>query len=335
MSSLNDVLSMLNGRHIDHIPRFSGLISITQPGLESVGLSFAETHHDPAKLARAAASTYRNSGFESAVVPLDLCVEAEVLGAQVDFQENAPRPEFPRVVRPISDSFESIGAMAERFTSGHGRLPIVCEAIRLLKEDVRKEIVVGAFVPGPFTLLTLVMNVQDVYASLRKPSEAMTNALAKLTRVLVQSAQAYRDAGADLITIHEMGGSPGVIGPKSFELVVLPHLQTLIAALPHPNVLSVCGRTNNAMTLIAKAGADAISVDQTNNLAESRLALGPDALLFGNIDPVGVLANGTVEDVRRAVDSAIESGVNAVWPGCDLWPLVPLENLKALVEHSE
>ena len=40
-----------------------------------------------AKMARAAASTYRVSGFGSAVVPLDLCVEAEALGATVDFRE--------------------------------------------------------------------------------------------------------------------------------------------------------------------------------------------------------------------------------------------------------
>jgi [methyl-Co(III) methanol-specific corrinoid protein]:coenzyme M methyltransferase len=84
------------------------------------------------------------------------------------------------------------------------------------------------------------------------------------------------------------------------------------------------------LPLVAQAGADAISVDQLNDLVATRVALGPGALLFGNIDPVGVLAHGTPEDVRRAVAIAIESGVDAIWPGCDLYPLVPDENLKAL-----
>jgi [methyl-Co(III) methanol-specific corrinoid protein]:coenzyme M methyltransferase len=115
----------------------------------------------------------------------------------------------------------------------------------------------------------------------------------------------------------------------------LPHLQKLSAALPSPRVLSVCGNTNGMMPLAAQVGADAISVDQTNDLAASRVALGPDKLLFGNIDPVGVLAHGTVEDVRLAVASALEAGVDAIWPGCDLYPLVPEENLRAMVEQTQ
>jgi [methyl-Co(III) methanol-specific corrinoid protein]:coenzyme M methyltransferase len=55
-----------------------------------------------------------------------------------------------------------------------------------------------------------------------------------------------------------------------------------------------------------------------------------NTLLFGNIDPVAVLANGTEAQVRDAVSSAISAGVDAVWPGCDLYPSTPLENLRAM-----
>jgi len=325
---------LFNGEKLDSAPCFSGLISVTQAGLQRVGLTFADSHRDAVKIARAAASTWRLSGLGSAAVPLDLCVEAEALGVQIDFRENESRPEFPRVVKPPFDAFESIVGASQRLAPTN-RIPVVCDAIRLLKEDVGQEIVIGAFVPGPFTLLSLVMNANDVYVSLRKPPEAMKHALTELTEVLIRVAQAYRTAGADFITIHEMGGSPGVIGPQRFESVVLPHLQKLIAALPRPRVLSVCGNTNGMMPLVAQAGADAISVDQTNDLAASRLALGVDALLFGNIDPVGVLAHGSADDVRRAMNAAIESGVDAIWPGCDLYPLVPEENLRALVEQTQ
>jgi len=67
-----------------------------------------------------------------------------------------------------------------------------------------------------------------------------------------------------------MGGSPGVLGPKRFESVVLPHLQALTSALPGPVVLSACGNTNGSMHLLAASGAEALSVDQTNDLAKSR-----------------------------------------------------------------
>jgi len=80
-----------------------------------------------------------------------------------------------------------------------------------------------------------------------------------------------------------------------------------------------------------EAGADAISVDQLNDMAASRKAL-PDMQIFGNIDPVAVLANSTEEQVRQAVSSAIAAGVDAIWPGCDLYPPTPLENLQAMMD---
>jgi [methyl-Co(III) methanol-specific corrinoid protein]:coenzyme M methyltransferase len=99
--------------------------------------------------------------------------------------------------------------------------------------------------------------------------------------------------------------------------------------LQKPRVLSVCGNTNKSMHLLAQTGADAISVDQLNDLAASRQVLG-NTLLFGNIDPVEALWQGDELQVAEAVRVAKEAGVDAVWPGCDLVPQSPLENLRTL-----
>ena len=29
----------------------------------------------------------------------------------------------------------------------------------------------------------------------------------------------------------------------------------------------------------------------------------------------------------------LEDGVSAVWPGCDIWPTVPPENVKAMLDE--
>ena len=77
-----------------------------------------------------------------------------------------------------------------------------------------------------------------------------------------------------------------------------------------------------------------LSVDQLNDLGRSRATLGASQVLLGNVDPVGVLANGTVREVSEAVSAALDSGVNAVWPGCDLVPDVPADNMIAMVEAT-
>jgi [methyl-Co(III) methanol-specific corrinoid protein]:coenzyme M methyltransferase len=325
------IIELLNGKKMEGVPAFSGLIQVTAVGLEHEGLAFHEIHRDADKMARAAASTFRGSGFPSAAVPLDLCVEAEALGAEVDFREQGIY-EFPRVAKPLFASVKEITTENTKSTEflKRGRISIVCEAIAKLKAEIGDEAVIGGILPGPFTLLLFLLESGALFTEMKRTPEVVKQTLFHLSAFLAEVGQAYRTAGADFLTIHDMGGSPGFLGPKRFEDFVLPAQQRLIAALPKPRILSVCGNTNGVMHLLAQSGAEAISVDQTNDLAASRAAL-PKSLLFGNLDPVEILSRGTPEQVSKAADQVRATGIDALWPGCDLYPRTPLENLKAML----
>jgi [methyl-Co(III) methanol-specific corrinoid protein]:coenzyme M methyltransferase len=325
-----EILTLLNGGHIDHQPCFSGLIHVTSAGLESEGLIFHEVHQDAGKMARAAASTHKLTGFPSVVVPLDLYVEAEALGADIDYHPNA-HYEFPNIKRAVFQSTKEI-QVEDLELLKHGRFSLVCDAIRMLKEDIGHEVVVGAWLPGPFTLITLLVEPAVLFAEMKRQPEIVHHALENLSTLLSQVGHAYHAAGADFLTVHDMGGSPAFIGPVRFAQFVLPALKDLIAGLPGPRVCSICGNTNASMPLIAEIGAEAISVDQTNDLAASRAVLGTKTLLFGNIDPVATLSLGSVSNVREAVARARQAGADAVWPGCDLALQSPLENIRTLME---
>ncbi len=128
-----------------------------------------------------------------------------------------------------------------------------------------------------------------------------------------------------------MGGSPGFIGPAKYEQFVFPAEKQLIEKLSKPCVLSVCGNTNKSLHLLAQTGADAISVDQLTDLVLAREAL-KDSLLFGNFDPVGTLYRGDEADITAAVRAVKGAGVDAVWPGCDLVPQTPIQNIATMLE---
>lgn len=327
------LLDLLRGTRSSAIPCFSGLAAIIAPALDERGLQFHEIHHDAHKLVIAAASAYELYGWQSATLPADLCVEAEALGAEIDFRADMPEPMWSIVA-------QSLYAAPEAFTlprgdiTQRGRIPLVCDALRELKTRVGEHIAVGAFIPGPFTLAMLVVEHNALLTAVRDSPDAVAHALDAFADVLVPVANVYGGAGADFLTIHEMGGSPGVVGPRAFEELILPRLQKIIRTLPLPSILSVCGRTNKAMPLLAQAGANAISVDQTNDLARSRETLGRDVLLFGNLDPVRTIAHGTPETIRDAVQRAVDAGVDAIMPGCDLYFQTPAENLRALVQAT-
>ncbi|MBI5945982.1 MAG: hypothetical protein HY864_16595 [Chloroflexi bacterium] len=323
------ILELLSGKKINSQPAFSGLIHVTAQGLQHEGLIFHETHKDANKMARAAASTFKLSGLPSAVLPLDMYVEAEALGAEINFREDREF-EFPQVRQ--AGLFKSVKDLTTEITEflNKGRIQLVCDAIKLLKKDVGKDAVIGGMIPGPYTLLLLVADVKNLFIEMSREPQAVTDALFHLSSLLAQVGAAYRNAGADFITIHDMGGSPAFIGPSKYEQFVLPAEKLLIEKLPKPRVLSVCGNVTRSLHLLAQTGADAISLDQTVDLAAARLAL-KDTLLFGNLDPLGTLYRGDSAQVAESVLRAKEAGVDAVWPGCDLVIQTLIQNIRAMM----
>src|SRR5215213_7556434 len=332
MTHRQELLDLLSGKKITTQPAFSGLIHVTTEGLQSEGLAFHEVHTDAGKMARASASTFKLSGLPSAVAPLDMLVEAEAIGSSIDFRESGDF-SFPRTLKPLFPSAkfitDEIGNSFEILN--RGRIKLVCETLKLLKEDIGRDAVIGGMIPGPFTLLLFLIEPGGLFAEMKRDPDAVQDALAHLASFLSRVAQVYRNAGADFITVHDMGGSPGFIGPAKYEQFAFPAEKSLMEKLPKPHVLSVCGNTNKSIHLLAQTGADAIAVDQLNDLAASRQVLS-NTLLFGNIDPVAALRQGDASQIAEAVRAAKEAGVDAVWPGCDLVPQTPIQNIKAFAE---
>lgn len=321
----DEILKLLNGEKIASTPAFSGLIHVTAEGLASEHVSLHEAHHNAEKMARAAASTFKLTGMPSAALPLDLCAPAEALGAELIFYKD--ELQFPQVKKLL---FQSTREIAEiRRSEIGGRIALICEAIGLTKKDIGERAVISGIIPGPYTLMIYICKAQNLIREMKNEPQTVLEALLRLSSFLAEIGNAYRKAGADVITIHEMGGSPGFIGPKPFETFVLPALQKLTGELPRPTALSVCGKTDAALGLLAQSGADAVSVDQTTDLAAARTVL-KDTLLFGNLDPVGTLSAGDEAGVAKAVHRAKEAGVDAVWPGCDLVVQTPIQNIKKM-----
>ena len=333
MSRREDILDLLSGKKLDHQPVFSGLIHLSAEGLQHEGLLLPATHKDAQKMANAAASTFRLTGMPSAALPLDLCAPAEALGSALNYYEQRD-DQFPQPAKPLFASTKYLNSAYFESADfvNKGRIPIIGDALRLLKEEVGKEVVISGIIPGPYTLLLYLIEPGGLFAEMKREPNAVLDALFHLSAFLSQIGEAYKNAGADYITIHDMGGSPGFIGPAKYEQFVYPAEKQLIEKLTGPTVLSVCGNTNKSLQLLAQTGADAISIDQLTDLTAAREAC-KDILLFGNVDPVATLYRGNEADITEAVQRSKEAGVDAVWPGCDLVPSTPIQKIRMIGVH--
>jgi [methyl-Co(III) methanol-specific corrinoid protein]:coenzyme M methyltransferase len=311
-------------------------------------------------MANSAASTHRLFGFESAVVPFDMGVVAESLGAGMKYYEKADLGQiiYPTMTRKLVDRSTVVvpaglsEADAKTFTMKEienqitnyqfqmpadiattGRIPVVVEAIRILRRELGDKIAIGSWTLGPFTELGQVMDLEILLKMSAKKPEVVNRHLKFMVEYLDKVLHLYIEAGADFLTVREMGATASIMSPRMFKSLVLPNLQDLFGRLTGvPRILHICGDTNPIIEFMAQSGADALSVDQMNRLGETRAKLG-NVVLLGNYKPFGApFCEGTPEEVDSLIKQSIAEGADGVWPGCDIWPQVPPENMKAMME---
>jgi [methyl-Co(III) methanol-specific corrinoid protein]:coenzyme M methyltransferase len=335
LSSKERVLKFFAREQIDRLPVFSGYGNVTVHGLEKYGWNFAEIHVDANKMASVAASTYQLFGLECAAVPFDMGVEAEALGAGVNFYSHHTDIVYPTITKKVSETVADLDLQVPSDLAEAGRIPLVVDAIRQLKAEIGDQVPIAAWVLGPYTLAGQLVDIGDLAKMAFKKKDMVDGVLDKLADVLIEISGIYREAGADYITVREMGAGPDILSPRMFKTLIRPHLEKVFKGLASPKILHICGDTNTIVEEMALCGADAISVDQVNDVAESRKKLGSDVCILGNVDPYKVIVTGSPEDVDNAVKEAVANGVSAIWPGCDIFPAAPKENMEALIAATQ
>lgn len=335
MNSRERVLKLFKGEPVDRVPCFSGMGNITETGINKLGYKFAGIHLDAKQMAATASTTYKLFGYECGVVPVDLCVEAEALGCMINVYPHAEGILYPTIKEKLIHNEAEMDSLniPDDF-SEKGRIPLMREAIGMLKADIGNVVAVGSYVLGPFTLAGQIMELNDLLKLSFKKADKVAKLLDVCADAVILAAKEYEKAGVDYITVREMGATSDVLSPRVFKSLILPPLQKVIREISAYSVLHICGKTNDIVTSMMDAGPTAISVEQKNDVAESRKKLGPEALIFGNLDAYNVLVSGSEELVRSTVRKCIDDGVSAVWPGCDIWPTVPPQNMEAMVDET-
>ncbi len=333
MTSRERVLKLFAGEKIDRPPCFSGMGNVTAEGLKKFDYKFAAVHSNAKMMADSAASSYKLFGFECAVVPFDLCVEAEALGCEINVYSHLEDILYPTIKTKLINTEEEMDIQLPSDIAARGRVPMMKEVIRLIKEDIGNDVAIGAHILGPFTLAGQIMELNTLLKLSFKKQDKVGKLLDMMADALITIAREYVDAGADYITVREMGATSDVLSPRVFNTLILPYLKKIFTEVKTSSVLHICGKTNDIAGFMVESGATAISVDQKNDVVEARKKIGDGPLLFGNYDPYNVLVSGTQEQVRETMKQCMDNGVSAVWPGCDIWPTVPPENFHAMMDE--
>jgi [methyl-Co(III) methanol/glycine betaine-specific corrinoid protein]:coenzyme M methyltransferase len=328
------VMRVFRKEPVDTIPFFSGYGMVLLPAIKKLGYKFPQIHTDVEKMVNSAIESSRMFGMDSVVVPFDMCCESQAMGNEISLYEDAEDILYPTIPYKIWTQMDEVDIPDNLLELG--RMPMIFEAIKLAKEKA-PEYPVGAWQLGPFTMGGQILELDVLLKGVFKQKQKVEEILDKTTDMIIEIAQAQQAAGADYITIREMGTGTDLLSPRTWKTVVKPRMERIFDALESPKVIHICGATDLIVEMMNDCGADAVSVDIKNNLKETREKLGDNALIFGNFDVFNVPCKEetTVEEAVEAIKTNIDGGVDAIWPGCDLWPAVKEDNMHAMVKTAK
>ncbi len=304
------------------------------------GVTMQQYRTDPEAIARTHLQAVEKYGYDCILIDLDTTMIAEAMGARSDAAADEPG----HIAAPAIHSLEELGQLKPVDPARDGRIPVLLEAVRILAKAVGSEISIrGNCDQGPFSLACLLRGNEDFLMDLAE--EPDNPDITRLLEICYQSHlavhRAVAGAGAHFTSLGDSFSGPDVISPAMFEQFSRPFEERLVRDLAADDIFTVihiCGNTTRILESLGAYDFCGFELDYKTDAALAKNTVGKNHVLFGNIDPSGVVARGTAEQVREAASRLIgiwkPGGGFILNAGCAIPAGTPPENIHALVRAA-
>lgn len=212
---------------------------------------------------------------------------------------------------------------------------------RQLKNEFGNKRAIWFMTTGPLSNAARIVHTEFLMECLIEDPDFVDDLFEFSTESFKAAIEPVLDIGVDVIDFSSSPGSPDLISPRMYRRFFWPRDKSLvdwIHAKGAKAVFHICGNTMPIIQDMASTGTDGISIDSMVDLTAARKSIGKTAIV-GNVDPAGILMNGTPEDVRRESYQAMKlaglHGAFVLAPGCDVPPTCTSDNIKAMIDTAK
>lgn len=332
MTPLERLTAYGQGKPVDRLP----CVPIVGNGAaRALGCRISEFRSNGKKIAQAQIAAYRLFRYDTVRIFTDLYVLAEAMGAQVEY----PLDETAHLQEPAIADLSEIGRLNPADPYRDGNLPHHLEAMRIVQDEVGKDVPVAGAVVCPFTTASFLVGTDNlIRLTVRNPE-----AVHRLCEVSLESALRYAKAVIDAgcsPSLTEPVSTSTIISPAKFNEFSVPYLKRLadyIHSRGKGVTLHICGKTSRIWESMADAGADCVSIDEVEELALAKAKVGGRVRIMGNVSPADTMLLGTPAEVRKATINCVRQGHDSpkgyiVASGCSLPTETPFDNIRAMLD---
>jgi uroporphyrinogen decarboxylase len=196
---------------------------------------------------------------------------------------------------------------------------------------------------APFSLASMIRGTDGWFMDLLDPgNNALAHRLLEYcTAITTQFVELMAGTGVHMVSNGDSVAGPEMVSPAIYRHFALPYERKVIQRahdLGLPYILHICGNAGLILDDMMTSGADGLELDYKTDQRRAHKVMRDRAVFIGNVDPSGVLAMGTIEDVERETGDLLR--VFADTPrfvlnaGCAIPPITPPENIRVFVKTA-
>ncbi len=268
-----------------------------------------------------------------------VCIEASAFGCKMKWPADSSPWVFPIIKDP-----EDVDKLEVPDPEHDGLMPFVIEYYNYMREEVPKEIFVGApIIRGPINLASQLRGMEPFFEDLHLDPE-LTHKMCKIsTEGVIEILKLLEDLiGKEDFHYVVCDDISGFLSLKHFEEFALPYLQKVFKKFDHPlNMFHNDADTQQLLDAIPKTGAHCFNFGppETCDLKIAKEKIGDKICLVGNIPPYEVLQTRTPSEVEQYCKEQIEiagrGGGYVLSPGGVVNRGTSNENIFAMIRAAE
>jgi uroporphyrinogen decarboxylase len=292
--------------------------------------SFEEMCRNPELAVKVAMLPVQILEVDAAILFCDLLTPAWAMGFEVIFEEG--RPFVTNPIRTESD------VSRVRLFEVREELSFVMESVKILRRELSVPLI--GFAGGPFTLASYLVEgaAANNYAKLKNLLNERGSFVTRLFEVLTELScrflEAQIEAGVNAVQIFETWA--GTLSQADFERFTYPFLKETVTRVKKPGVpvIIYVNGVSDKIELLARTGADVISVDWRIDIGEARKRAGNSVAIQGNLDPSVLLQSEEVivDKTREILDKAAGTPGFIFNLGHGILPETDVKKVKLVVE---
>lgn len=293
--------------------------------------SFLELCKTPDLAAKVAVDAQARLGVDAAILFSDILLILEPMGLGLEYV-HGDGPSLSRLVRGPED----VDRLRE--IDPASALAYVMDAVRVTRRELPGDIPLIGFSGAPFTLASYVIegggsrNYIQTKRFMYGDEGAWNAMMDKLARAVGAYLRAQVEAGVQAVQLFDSW--VGCLAPADYRRYVLPHVRTVVAAIPSGVPLIHFGTdTATLLAMQVEAGCHVIGVDHRMDIATAFERF-PGVAVQGNLDPVALFAGREFVrgEAARILDEVGGRSGHVFNLGHGILPGTPVDTVIALVD---